>query len=179
MKSTRPIVLIGMMGSGKTSIGKLVAQELNFTFIDTDLEIEKKLNLSVKEIFENYGETLFRKKEFDVFKLFGNRNNIIISSGGGSFCNPSTYDLIKKNYLSVWLDVNEEILFNRLKRNQKKRPLLYGLKENELRNKVKNLISERKDCYNKADIKVELSDQKIKESFYVTYSKIISYISKN
>ena len=178
MKSTQPIVLIGMMGSGKTSIGKLVAQELNFTFIDTDFEIEKKLNLSVKEIFENYGETLFRKKEFDIFKLLGNRNNIIISSGGGSFCNPNTYDLIKKNYLSVWLDVNEEILFNRLKRNQKKRPLLYGLKENELRNKVKNLISERKDCYNKADIRVKLSEQKIKESFYVTYSKIISYISK-
>ena len=179
MKSTQPIVLIGMMGSGKTSIGKLVAQELNFTFIDTDFEIEKKLNLSVKEIFENYGETLFRKKEFDIFKLLGNRNNIIISSGGGSFCNPNTYDLIKKNYLSVWLDVNEKILFNRLKRNQKKRPLLYGLKENELRNKVKNLISERKDCYNKADIRVKLSEQKIKESFYVTYSKIISYISKN
>ena len=178
MKSTQPIVLIGMMGSGKTSIGKLVAQKLNFTFIDTDLEIEKKLNLSVKEIFENYGETLFRKKEFDIFKLFSNRNNIIISSGGGSFCNPNTYDLIKKNYLSVWLDVNEKILFNRLKRNQKKRPLLYGLKENELRNKVKNLISERKDCYNKADIRVKLSEQKIKESFYVTYSKIISYISK-
>ena len=79
MKSTQPIVLIGMMGSGKTSIGKLVAQELNFTFIDTDFEIEKKLNLSVKEIFENYGETLFRKKEFDIFKLLGNRNNIIIS----------------------------------------------------------------------------------------------------
>ena len=178
MKPTQPIVLIGMMGSGKTSLGKLVAQELNFNFIDTDLEIEKKLNLSVKEIFEKYGEPLFRKKEFDVFKLLSNRNNIIISSGGGSFCNPNTYDLIKKNYLSVWLDVNEEILFNRLKRNQKKRPLLYGLKENELRNKVKNLISERKDCYNKADIKVKLSDQKIKESFYVTYSKIISYISK-
>ena len=167
-----------MMGSGKTSIWKLVAQELNFTFIDTDFEIEKKLNLSVKEIFENYGETLFRKKEFDIFKLLGNRNNIIISSGGGSFCNPNTYDLIKKNYLSVWLDVNEKILFNRLKRNQKKRPLLYGLNENELRNKVKNLISERKDCYNKADIKVKLSEQKIKESFYKTYSKIISYISK-
>ena len=179
MKSTRPIVLIGMMGSGKTSIGKLVAQELNFTFIDTDFEIEKKLNLSVKEIFENYGETLFRKKEFDVFKLLSDRNNIVISSGGGSFCHPNTYDLIKKYFLSVWLDVNDEILFNRLKRNQRKRPLLNGLKENELRNKVKNLISERKDCYNKADIKVKLSEQKIKESFYVTYSKIISYISEN
>ena len=178
MKSTRPIVLIGMMGSGKTSIGKLVAQELNFTFIDTDFEIEKKLNLSVKEIFENYGETLFRKKEFDIFKLLEKRNNIIISSGGGSFCNPNTYDLIKKYFLSVWLDVNDDILFNRLKRKQKKRPLLYGLKENELRNKVKNLISERKDCYNKADIRVKLSEQKIKESFYVTYSKIINYISK-
>ena len=178
MKPTQPIVLIGMMGSGKTSIGKLVAQELNFPFIDTDFEIEKNLNLSIKEIFEKYGETLFRKKEFDVFKLFSNRNNIVISSGGGSFCHPNTHELIKKYFLSVWLDVNGDILFNRLKRNQTKRPLLNGLKENELRNKVKNLISERKDCYNKADVRVKLSEQKIKESFYVTYSKIISYISK-
>ena len=178
MKPTQPIVLIGMMGSGKTSIGKLLAQKLNFAFIDTDLEIEKKLNLSVKEIFENYGEPLFRKKEFDVFKLFSNRNNIIVSSGGGSFCHPNTHDLIKKYFLSVWLDVNEEILFNRLKRNQQKRPLLYGLKGHELRNKVKNLILERKDCYNKADIRVKLSEQKIKESFYITYSKIIHHISK-
>ena len=75
MKPTQPIVLIGMMGSGKTSIGKLVAQELNFPFIDTDFEIEKNLNLSIKEIFEKYGETLFRKKELDVFKLFRNRNS--------------------------------------------------------------------------------------------------------
>ena len=57
MKPTQPIVLIGMMGAGRTRIGKLVAQKLNFTFIDTDFEIEKKLNLSVKEIFEKYGET--------------------------------------------------------------------------------------------------------------------------
>ena len=121
---------------------------------------------------------MFRKKECDVFKLFSNRNNIIVSSGGGSFCHPNTHDLIKRYFLSVWLDVNEETLFNRLKRNQKKRPLLYGLKEHELRNKVKNLISERKDCYNKADIRVKLSKQKIKESFYVTYSKIIRHISK-
>ena len=105
MKPTQPIVLIGMMGSGKTSLGKLVAQELNFNFIDTDLEIEKKLNLSVKEIFEKYGEPLFRKKEFDVFKLFGNRNNIIISSGGGSFCNPNIYDLIKK-YFFIYIQPN-------------------------------------------------------------------------
>ena len=178
MKPTQPIVLIGMMGSGKTSIGKLVAKELNFTFIDTDLEIEKKLGLSVKEIFEKYGESLFRKKECDIFKFFSNTNNIIVSSGGGSFCHPNTHHLIKKYFLSVWLDVNEDILFNRLKRNQKKRPLLYGLKENELRNKVKKLILERKNCYNKADIRVELSEQKIKESFYLTYSKIKYHISK-
>ena len=178
MKPTRPIVLIGMMGSGKTSIGKLVAQELNFTFIDTDLEIEKKLNLSIREIFEKYGEPLFREKECDVFRYFSNKVNIIVSSGGGSFCHPNTHDLIKKYFLSVWLDVNYETLFNRLKRNQKKRPLLFGLQENELRNKVKNLILERKDCYNKADIRIKLSKQKIKESFYLTHSKIMNHISK-
>ena len=77
MRVSKPIVLVGMMGCGKTSMGKLIAQELQFDFIDTDFEIEKKFNLSIKEIFDNYGEKYFRRVEFDIFKLFKNRENIL------------------------------------------------------------------------------------------------------
>ena len=178
MKSTQPIVLIGMMGSGKTSIGKLVAQELNFTFIDTDFEIEKRFNLSIKEIFDNYGEEYFRKIEFDIFKLLKNRNDILISSGGGSFCQVSNYDLIKKRFLSIWLDVDEDTIFKRVKRNQNKRPLIRGLGEIELRNKINDLMSKRKNCYNKADLRIQLQDLKMDKSFNEIYSKIKTHFTK-
>jgi len=178
MKVSQPIVLVGMMGCGKTSIGKLIAQKLNFDFVDTDTEIEKKFNLSIKEIFDTYGEKHFRKIEFDIFKLFKNSNNILISSGGGSFCQNNTFNLIKKRFLSVWLDINEETIFKRVRRNQNKRPLIKGLNEIELRNTINGLMFKRRDCYNKADVRIQLDDQKMDETFKKIYSEIKIHITK-
>ena len=178
MRVSKPIVLVGMMGCGKTSMGKLVAQELKFDFIDTDFEIEKKFNLSIKEIFDNYGEEYFRKIEFDIFKLFKNRDDILISSGGGSFCQVSTYDLIKKKFLSIWLDVDAKTIFKRVKRNQNKRPLIKGLDEIELKNTINDLMSKRKNCYNKADLRIQLHDQKMDKSFNKIYSEIKMHVTK-
>ena len=178
MRVSKPIVLVGMMGCGKTSMGKLVAQELKFDFIDTDFEIEKKFNLSIKEIFDNYGEEYFRKIEFDIFKLFKNRDDILISSGGGSFCQVSTYDLIKKKFLSIWLDVDADTIFKRVKRNQNKRPLIKGLGEIELRNTINDLMSKRKNCYNKADLRIQLHDLKMDKSFNKIYSEIKMHVTK-
>jgi len=178
MRVSKPIVLVGMMGCGKTSMGKLIAQELQFDFIDTDFEIEKKFNLSIKEIFDNYGEEYFRKIEFDIFKLFKNRDDILISSGGGSFCQSNTYDLIKKKFLSIWLDVNSDTIFKRVKRNQNKRPLIKGLGEIELKNTINDLMSKRKNCYNKADLRIQLHDLKMDKSFNKIYSKIKIHFTK-
>jgi len=178
MRVSKPIVLVGMIGCGKTSMGKLVAQELKFDFIDTDFEIEKKFNLSIKEIFDNYGEEYFRKIEFDIFKLFKNRDDILISSGGGSFCQVSTYDLIKKKFLSIWLDVDANTIFKRVKRNQNKRPLIKGLDEIELKNTINDLMSKRKNCYSKADLRIQLHDQKMDKSFNKIYSEIKMHVTK-
>ena len=178
MRVSKPIVLVGMMGCGKTSMGKLVAQELKFDFIDTDFEIEKKFNLSIKEIFDNYGEEYFRKIEFDIFKLFKNRDDILISSGGGSFCRVNIYDLIKKKFLSIWLDVDADTIFKRVKRNQNKRPLIKGLGEIELRNTINDLMSKRKNCYNKADLRIQLHDLKMDKSFNKIYSEIKMHVTK-
>ena len=178
MKVSKPIVLVGMMGCGKTSMGKLIAQELRFDFIDTDVEIEKKFNLSIKDIFANYGEKHFRKVEFDIFKLFKNRNDILISSGGGSFCQNNTYKLIKKRFLSVWLDVNEETILKRVKRNQNKRPLIKGLNEIDLKNTINDLMFKRKDCYSKADLRIQLQDLKMDKTFKKIYSEIKMYATK-
>ena len=102
-----------------------------------------------------------------------------MSAGGGAFCEQKIHALIKNNFISVWLDVNEKTIFNRLQRNQAKRPLLKGMNERELRRKIKNLMIERNDCYSKADIRVNLSDQTISESINKTYSIIINYLSKD
>ena len=179
MKLSQPIVFVGMMGCGKTSIGRIIAEKLDLEYFDTDKEIEDNLDLSIKEIFENYGEEFFRRKEYNIFKLLNTKSKILVSSGGGAFCEQKIHTLVKKNFISVWLDVNEKTIFNRLQRNQAKRPLLKGMDERELRIKINNLMIERNDCYSKADIKVKLSDQTISESINKTYSKIINYLSKN
>ena len=126
---SQPIVFVGMMGCGKTSIGRIIAEKLNLEFFDTDKVIEDRLNLSVKEIFENYGEEFFRRKEYNIFKFLNTKGQILVSAGGGTFCVKKIHTLIKKNFVSVWLDVNEKTIFYRLRRNQAKRPLLKGMNE--------------------------------------------------
>ena len=176
---SQPIVFVGMMGCGKTSIGRIIAEKLDLEHFDTDKAIENNLNLSIKEIFENYGEKFFRKKEYNIFKLLSIKEKTLVSAGGGAFCEQKIHALIKKNFISVWLDVSEKTIFNRLQRNQAKRPLLKDMNERELRRKIKNLMIERNDCYSKADIRVNLSDQTISASINKTYSIIINYLSKD
>ena len=82
---SKPIVLVGMMGCGKSTIGKIVAEKLNWFFLDSDKEIENEMNLSTKDIFDKYGEKFFRNKECEIFKFYSKKKNILISSGCGSF----------------------------------------------------------------------------------------------
>ena len=172
---SKPIVLVGMMGCGKSTIGKIVAEKLNWFFLDSDKEIENEMNLSTKDIFDKYGEQFFRNKEYEIFKFYGKKKNILISSGGGSFCQKITYRIIKEYFYSIWLDVNEDILFQRLKKNKNKRPLLNSLNDNGLRRKIKEIMFERKDCYIKANKRIELNEQSIKESSNKTYLEITNY----
>ena len=172
---SKPIVLVGMMGCGKSTIGKIVAEKLNWFFLDSDKEIENEMNLSTKDIFDRYGENFFRNKEYEIFKFYSKKKNILISSGGGSFCQKITYEIIKEYFFSIWLDVNEDILFERLKKNKNKRPLLNSLNDNRLRRKIKEIMFERKDCYIKANKRIELNEQSIKESSNKTFLEITNY----
>jgi shikimate kinase len=95
---SQPIVLVGMMGCGKTSIGRVIAEKFNLEFFDTDKEIENNLDLSIKEIFENYGEQFFRRKEYSLFEVLKTKRKILISAGGGSFCEQKIHTLMKKQF---------------------------------------------------------------------------------
>ena len=145
MKSKENLVFLGMMGSGKSSIGLLVAKKLKLKFIDIDDEIEKYLDTTIKKIFDEKGEEYFRKIEEKVTLRKLNLNSTVISLGGGAFINKRIRKKILKKHLSFWLNWSNNILLKRIK-NNKKRPLAIKASEEQL----VNLIQERSNFYNKA-----------------------------
>ncbi len=144
------ITLIGFMGSGKTTTGKKLAEKLNVPFIDIDKEIEKNLSLSIPEIFKEFGETFFRKKEIETFKtITTNFNSAVISSGGGMPAFGNNMKILKENSVTIYLQTDFETLWNRIK-NDPNRPLVkLG------RDSVKKLFEKRKPFYEMADIIVD------------------------
>ena len=149
MNLNKNIVLIGMMGSGKSTIGYLLSKNINFNFLDVDKHIEKETNLKINDIFEKKGEKYFRNLEEKItLKLLKNKRKII-SLGGGGFLNEKIRKEILKNNLSFWLSWKKTTILNRIYRS-KKRPLAFNLNENEL----KKLIIERSKIYSEANFKI-------------------------
>ena len=145
MKSNKNLVFLGMMGSGKSSLGSLVAKKLKLNFVDIDKEIEKNLNITIKKIFEVRGEDYFRKIEEQITLKKLKLNSTVISLGGGAFINNNIRKEIIKNHLSFWLNWDDKILLNRIK-NSKKRPLSSSATDTELI----DLIKKRSNFYSKA-----------------------------
>ena len=152
------ICIIGLMGSGKSIIGKDLSKYLNFKFYDTDREIELKTKKSINEIFKEYGELYFRNLEEKICIKLLNKNNCVISLGGGSITNKEIRKSIKQNSYSIYLQVKLNNLVNRLK-SSKKRPLL-----NKYENKIeilKKLYEDRQQFYEKANFIVNNDTDKI------------------
>ena len=145
MKSKENLVFLGMMGSGKSSIGSLVAKKLKLNFVDIDKEIEKNLNITIKKIFEVKGENYFRKIEEQTTLKKLKLSSTVISLGGGAFINNNIRKEILKNHLSFWLNWDDKTLLNRIK-NSKKRPLAINATDTELI----DLIKKRSNIYSKA-----------------------------
>lgn len=146
----KPIVLTGMMGSGKTTIAKLLAQKLGFESVDIDSLIEEKEKLSISEIFNLKGEIHFRNIEKEtIFSIFPN-NNIIISLGGGAFEAPATREFLLKNATVIFLEASPDTIFERIKNNTS-RPLLCDKMNKE---KISEILEKRKQNYNSAHLKI-------------------------
>ena len=145
MKSKENLVFLGMMGSGKSSIGSLVAKKLKLNFIDIDNEIEKNLKTTIKKIFEIEGEDYFRKIEEQTTLKKLKLSSTVIALGGGAFTNNNIRKQIVKNHLSFWLNWDDKILLNRIK-NSRKRPLAFNATDTELI----DLIKKRSNIYSKA-----------------------------
>ncbi len=152
MKSKENLVFLGMMGSGKSSIGSLIAKKLKLNFIDIDKEIEKEFGSSIKQIFEIKGENFFRKFEEKITLKRLKQNSSVISLGGGAFMNRAIRKEILKYHISFWLNCRDNVLIKRIK-NSRKRPIALKMNENELI----DLIKKRSYIYSKAlyEIKCE------------------------
>ena len=149
MEIKKNIVLLGMMGSGKSTIGSLIAKKLNVVLIDIDRKIEKMQNQKISQIFELKGEAYFRELEFNVTVQSLESNNKIISLGGGAFINKELRKIIKQKSSTFWLHWNADTLIKRIKNNDK-RPVIKGKSFAD----IKRLISERNKIYNFSDYKI-------------------------
>ena len=158
MNSKANLVFLGMMGSGKSSIGSLVAKKLKLNFIDVDKEIEKELGISISKIFETKGEDYFRKFEEKITLKILRINSAVVSLGGGAFINKIIRNEVLKSHISFWLNWSNEILVNRIK-NSKKRPLAFNSTENELI----DLIKKRSNIYSKALYEIKCDNISKKE----------------
>ena len=149
MNSNKNIVFLGMMGSGKSSIGNLVSKKLNIPFIDIDYLIEEHVGMSISEIFKNNGEDYFRNLEEKITLKTLKNNKSVIALGGGAFINDKIRKDILLKHFSFWLDWDESILLKRI-RGSKKRPLAFKSTDKE----IKAIIKERTKIYSKAQFKI-------------------------
>ena len=158
MKIKKNLVLLGMMGVGKTRIGKYVAKRLKINFFDIDKLIEKKNEMKITEIFKTKGEIYFRREEEFVTMEYLNKKESIISLGGGAFINDKIREKILSECVSIWLNVNLKTIYNRLK-NSKIRPLA----NNNNQNSIGKIFLERKKIYSLADHEINCNNLNINQ----------------
>jgi len=166
------LVLVGLMGAGKSSIGSKLSEFLNVGFIDADIEIEKAAGMTILEIFEKFGEKYFRAGEQKVIGRLMLQKPQVLSTGGGSFISKDLRELIKLHGFSIWLKADFETLWPRVS-GKKSRPLLNRIEPEKA---LKNLIKERNPIYSEADITIE---SKANVSHAIMVEKIVSELKKN
>ena len=169
MNLNKNIVLIGMMGSGKSTIGYLLSKNINFNFLDVDKHIEKETNLKINDIFLKKGENYFRNLEEKItLKLLKGKEKVI-SLGGGGFLNKNIRREILKNNVFFWLSWKSSTIIKRISKS-KKRPIAYNSNEGDL----KKLINERSNIYAEAQFKINcetLSKNMIVKNIIKLYEK--------
>ena len=165
MNSNKNLVFLGMMGSGKSSIGTMVSKKLNIPFIDIDDLIEERVGMTVSEIFELNGEDYFRNLEEKITIKSLKQKNVVVSLGGGGFINGKIRKDVLKNHFSFWLNWDDLVLIKRIK-SSKKRPLASKSTEQE----IKAIINKRKKIYSKANFKINCNK--------LTKSEIVKTIIK-
>ena len=148
----RSIVLVGMMGVGKSSVGRRLAARLAIPFVDADTEIEKAAGMSIADIFDRHGEAYFRSGEARVIARLLEGGPQVLATGGGAFMNADTRALVKLKGVSIWLQAEYEVLVRRISKRRNERPLLQTADPAET---LRQLLIEREPIYAQADLTVQ------------------------
>ena len=161
----KKVILIGYMGSGKSTVAQKLASQLGKVPIDLDEVIEKKSGLTIETIFTTKGEIYFRKLEHELFlEVLKDNNDLIISSGGGTPCYYNNHELLNSNHVvSIYLNASVENLYQRLNQEKHKRPLLANLDNNEIKGFISKHLFDRSYYYNQATFKVLVDGKSVDE----------------
>ena len=170
MKSKKNLVLLGMMGSGKSTIGFLVSKKLNLKFVDIDQVIEKEIGMKINEIFRTKKEKFFRNLEEKITIKSLNLDKKVISLGGGAFLNEKIQNIVLKNNISFWLNLDSATLLKRIRINNN-RPIVTNSSDNQL---IK-LMSQREKIYSKANFTIKCDGLKKVE----VVNKIVEIYEQN
>lgn len=171
-KIDKIILLVGLMGSGKTSVGKRLARHLSLPFIDGDTEIEKAAGLSLIDVLKCFGEKEYRAGEERIMCRLLQGSPCVLASGGGSFVAPKTRNLAKQKALTIWLKADIDTLYQRTA-GRTRRPFLLG-DNDTVKLKLREYISEEYPFYSEADIVVETGNERVEN----TVRKVISAINR-
>ncbi|KCZ91717.1 shikimate kinase [Hyphomonas johnsonii] len=152
--ATRTIALVGLMGAGKSTVGRRLAHRLGRTFYDSDQEIEKAAGLSVADIFSLHGEADFRRGEQQVLKRLLAEEPHVLATGGGAYLNEETRTLLREKAVTIWLNADLETLWRRVQKKST-RPLL---RRDDAKSVLANLFVEREPIYSQADLVVDSKD---------------------
>ena len=176
---TCSLAFVGMMGVGKSSLGRLLAKRYGLEFRDTDREIQRAADMSISEIFEYHGEDFFRDGERRVIRRVMRElaRPAVIALGGGSFLDSETRALLKEHAVTVWLDGTPELLIERLARHPD-RPLIAGKTKTERQEKIKTLLAERNPIYALADVCVKADTGPPEETLARVCDCIVEYAEK-
>lgn len=176
-KIDKIILLVGLMGSGKTSVGKRLAKKLNLPFVDGDQEIEKAAGLSLVDVLKCFGEEEYRAGEQRVMKRLLQGNPCVLASGGGSFVAEQTREQAHLHAITIWLKADVDVLYNRTA-GRKHRPFLEG-NDSHLKNKLERYISEEYPYYSEADIVVETREEQVDNTVMRVIESIDNFLSKS
>ena len=155
------IYFVGYMYSGKTTVGKRLARQLGYRFIDTDKVFEERYKISIPDFFSRYDETAFRKLEHEILLSTAECDDCVISTGGGTPCFHNNMDFILEKGLSIYLEATESTILSRKAKSKKARPVLDSMSYDELRTFVTEQLAERRPFYERADLRFDAENVSI------------------
>lgn len=177
IQTDKIILLVGLMGSGKTSVGKRLAQKLGLPFVDGDQEVEKAAGLSLVDVLKCFGLEEYRAGEARVMKRLLSSGPCVLASGGGSFVCEQTRKLAREKAITIWLKADVEILYSRTAGRQH-RPFLKG-DDASLKDKIENYVKEEYPYYSEADIIVETKEEQVSETVSRVLTAIDSFLKQS